>query len=183
MIIKHTDIPAVQIIKNNIYSDNRGYFFELYSKEKLKAKNIITDFSQDNISLSVQPGTIRGLHFQIPPFAQTKLLTVLKGEIMDVVVDIRHDSPTYGKYVMIHLKENSGDQLYIPDGFAHGFCTLVPDTFVSYKVSNVYSKEHEQGILWCDPDLKIPWPLGGNHPLLSQKDEVYPCLKEIPRYF
>ena len=141
------------------------------------------EFCQDNHSFSQDSGTLRGLHFQIAPFAQDKLLRVTKGSIFDVAVDIRNGSPSFGSWVGRVISAELWNQLLIPAGFAHGFCTIAPDTEVQYKVSAIYSLENERGIAWNDPDIAIEWPLNERAPILSDKDKQYPLLSEIPSYF
>ncbi len=140
-------------------------------------------FVQDNHSLSASRGTLRGLHFQTPPFAQDKLVRVTRGRILDVVVDIRNGSPTFGKYTSADLNAENGLQIFVPVGFAHGFVTLEDNTEVVYKVSNFYSVEHDGGLLWNDPALAIDWGLDGLVPVLSEKDSRHPVLANLPQYF
>jgi dTDP-4-dehydrorhamnose 3,5-epimerase len=149
----------------------------------MKAAGIETEFVQDNQSLSVRAGTIRGLHFQAPPFAQAKLVRVVRGRILDVAVDVRRGSPTYGRHVAVELSEENWQQLFIPVGFAHGFCTLTDNTEVIYKVSAPYSAETDGGILWNDPDLGIAWPQLAAPPVLSDKDAKLPTLRSIESPF
>jgi len=179
----NTEIPDVKIIRPRRFRDHRGFFSETYSSKALSAFGIDTDFVQDNHSLSVDPLVLRGLHFQTPPFAQTKLVRVVRGSIHDVVVDIRRGSPWYGRHVGITLSADSWEQLLVPEGFAHGFCTLDPNTEVLYKVSADYAPAHDKGLLWNDPALGIEWPLGGAAPVLSDKDKFHPRLAELPGYF
>lgn len=179
MRIEETEIPGVKVLYPARFSDNRGNFSETYNRKTLADAGLNTEFVQDNHSLSRTPGTVRGLHFQIPPFDQAKLVRVVRGKVFDVAVDIRRNSPTFGKYVSCELSAEEWNQLFIPSGFAHGFCTYEPDTEVIYKVTNFYSPQSERGICWNDPDLSIDWPLDGREPLLSDKDRVYPSLKTI----
>ena len=168
MQITHANLKVVLVIQPKIFKDTRGYFFESYSKDIFFKNDITTEFVQDNESLS-QKGVLRGLHFQNPPHAQVKLVRVIQGSVLDVAVDIRKASPTYGKYFSIVLSASNKTMLYIPEGFAHGFVVLEDDTIFSYKCSQTYHKESEEGVLWCDPDLNIEW--GEQHPLLSEKDK------------
>ena len=183
MHLEQTEIPGVLVIRPRLFGDHRGFFSETYNAASLAENGIALDFCQDNHSMSATVGTLRGLHFQIPPFAQDKLVRVARGAIYDVAVDIRHGSPTFGRYVARTLSAGEWNQLLIPAGFAHGFCTIEPDTEVLYKVTAPYSPDHEAGIIWSDPDLSIPWPLGGGDPVLSQKDTVYPTLADSRAYF
>lgn len=167
-------------IKTAAFEDERGWFAETYNKRKLKVVGLIDDFVQDNHSLSRQAGTLRGLHFQLPPKAQAKLVRCIRGSIFDVAVDIRQSSPTYGKWVGATLSSQNRDQLYVPVGFAHGFVTLEPDTEVVYKVSDFYSPEHDCGCRWDDPAIGIDWPLPMvQQPSLSKKDTIQPRLADI----
>ena len=169
MEVKKTKINGVFLIKPQIFKDKRGYFFESFnSKEFRKAIGLDVQFIQDNQSLSSK-NVLRGLHFQHPPFAQAKLVSVIKGEVLDVVVDIRKGSDTYGEYIAEHLSEENHQQLYIPEGMAHGFLTLKDDTIFTYKCSNYYNKEAEGSILWNDELLNINW--GSSNPIVSHKDQ------------
>jgi dTDP-4-dehydrorhamnose 3,5-epimerase len=166
-----TGIKDLIIIEPNVFGDDRGYFFETYNTQSWES---ITDktpnFVQDNESLS-HKGVLRGLHFQKPPFAQGKLVRVVKGSVLDVAVDLRKNSPTYGEHFKIILTEENKKQLYVPEGFAHGFLTLKDNTVFSYKCTNFYNKESEGGLQWDDPKLNIDWEM--KNPLLSEKDEFY----------
>jgi dTDP-4-dehydrorhamnose 3,5-epimerase len=161
------------------FDDNRGFLSEIYNKKNLGRLNFI----QDNLSFSLETGTIRGLHFQIPPYAQDKLVIVLQGSILDIVVDIRHGSPTYKRWQAVELRSEDLGQILIPAGFAHGFCTLKPNTLVLYKVTNNYSPTHERGILWNDPDLGVAWPVAAQDAILSEKDRRNPCLADLEGTF
>lgn len=167
-------IADVVAITPTRFGDNRGYFVETYSAPVFAEAGITATFVQDNQSLSAKAGTLRGLHFQSPPMAQAKLVRVLAGSVFDVVVDIRTGSPTYGQWCSATLTAEGGEQLFIPRGFAHGFCTLEPDTVFSYKVDNVYAVASEGGIAWDDPALAIPWPEGLT-PVVSEKDRTLPA--------
>lgn len=162
---------SVLLIENVIYSDNRGYFSEVYNKKILKKLTINVEFVQDNISFSKYKNTVRGLHFQNPPFAQSKFVYVNRGMILDVILDIRKNSSTYGKYLKFILSNEHYKQLYIPEGFAHGFCTLVNNTEVFYKVSNYYSPKNEQIIHFNDKKLSINWNINIHNAIVSEKDK------------
>lgn len=169
MIIEQTGIEGLFIIKPRVFEDERGYFFESYNKEDFIAKGVKVDFVQDNQSMS-NAGVLRGLHFQQPPYAQAKLVRVIKGAVLDVVVDIRKKSETYGKHYALELNEKNKWMMLIPEGFAHGFLTLQDQTIFSYKCSSGYNKDSEGAILWNDSDLDIPW--GIETPVLSPKDKL-----------
>ena len=183
MRVIETEIPAVKRVVPTRHGDARGWFAETFRADLLSEHGITDHFVQDNQSFSAAKGTLRGLHFQTPPAAQGKLVRVLAGAILDVAVDIRRDSPTYGRYVAERLDAETGDQLYIPAGFAHGFCTLEPDTMIAYKVSAYYSRENDRGILWNDPALAIAWPVADGEAVLSDKDRSAPRLSEIGPQF
>ncbi len=168
MQITKTPIADLLIIQPKVFADDRGYFFECYSKNIFLKHGVDTDFVQDNQSLS-QAGVLRGLHFQNPPFAQGKLVRVIKGAILDVAVDLRKQSATYGKYFSIELNEKNKTMLWLPHGFAHGFLTLENETIFSYKCSNYYNKESEDCIFWNDKEIAIKW--GIKTPNLSEKDK------------
>ncbi len=172
-------IPDVKILRPKKFGDHRGFFSETYSKKAFEAAGLHYDFVQDNQSLSAEVGTIRGLHFQTPPFAQDKLLRVVRGAVFDVAVDLRKDSPTFGKHVSAVISAEEWNQILVPIGFAHGFCTLEPDTEVIYKVTNYYAPANDKGLLWNDPDLGIEWPEAARDPKLSDKDKVQPRLKDL----
>lgn len=174
------EIEGLVVIKPTVFEDERGHFFEYYQKELFAQNGIKDDFVQDNQSLS-QKGVLRGLHFQAPPYAQAKLIRVIKGAVLDVAVDIRKNSPTYGKHFSIELNERNKKQLYIPVGFAHGFLTLADNTIFSYKCSNFYNKASEGALLWNDQNLAIDW--GITTPILSGKDKEAPTLKSFSTPF
>jgi len=178
-----TDISGVVVIKPPEFQDERGSFSETYRREAFEELGITGEFVQDNQSLSRQKGTIRGLHFQVPPAAQAKLIRVLKGVVLDVAVDLRHGSPTFGNYVSRLLSAENREQLFVPEGFAHGFCTLEDDTTVLYKVTRYYSPIHERGVRWDDCRLKIDWGVASGDTLLSQRDQDFPTLDELPITF
>ncbi len=180
MDILSTPIPDLFIIQPAVYADERGYFYESYNKTVFEKCGIHADFIQDNQSLS-QKGVLRGLHFQNPPFAQGKLVRTIKGAIYDVAVDIRKNSPTYGKYFGFELNETNKTMLWIPPGFAHGFLTLENNTIFSYKCTNVYNKAAEDSLLWNDPTLAIDWKV--NNPILSEKDKSGNLFNEYKSMF
>lgn len=166
--VERVKIEGLLIIQPTVFHDDRGYFFEAYNKEKYKEAGIDVDFVQDNISKSTK-NVVRGLHFQNPPFEQGKLVSVIKGAVLDVAVDIRKNSPTYGEHYSIVLSEENAKQFYIPPGFAHGFKTLEDETIFSYKCTNVYNKESEGSIMWNDKELGIDWQ--SDNPIVSDKDQ------------
>ena len=168
-------LPNIIILKRHV--DDRGWFSETFHEQRLANLGIGSRFVQDNQSLSVRAGTLRGLHFQRPPAAQAKLVTVLRGSILDVAVDVRAGSPTFGKHASIELSAESGCQAYIPVGFAHGFLTLEDDVLVMYKVSDFYAPAHDGGIRWNDPDVAIPWP--ARDIIISEKDGRLPLLRDF----
>jgi dTDP-4-dehydrorhamnose 3,5-epimerase len=173
----------VKLLRPVRHIDNRGFFSEAYSKRAYAEIGILNDFVQDNHSLSRHKGVVRGLHFQIPPFAQAKLLRVLRGSIFDVVVDIRRRSPTYGRHIATVLSAEDWNQIFIPAGFAHGFCTLTADTEILYKVDNYYSAAHDRGIRWNDPALDIAWPVTELEAEMSEKDRKQPFLSDVEESF
>jgi dTDP-4-dehydrorhamnose 3,5-epimerase len=179
MKVLQTALPDIRIFVPKRIGDTRGYFAEWYSARDLAAAGVDCRFVQDNLSLSRAPGTLRGLHFQTPPHAQDKLIGVLQGAIFDVAVDIRRGSPTYGRHVAAELSAELGNQMFVPRGFAHGFCTLKPDTLVAYKVTDFYYLESDAGIAWNDPDIAIPWPIDGLPTQISDRDSRLPRLAEI----
>jgi dTDP-4-dehydrorhamnose 3,5-epimerase len=181
---RSTQLNEVKLLPLKRFGDERGYFCELYQQRRYwKEHELKAVFVQDNLSLSVHPGTVRGLHFQTPPFAQGKLVSVLSGALLDVVVDIRQGSPTYGQWSAYWLNAQSPYQLYVPEGFAHGFCTVEPNTLVLYKVNEHYAPQNDQGLQWNDPALAIPWPVSEAEATLSAKDLKHPRLAELPAYF
>jgi dTDP-4-dehydrorhamnose 3,5-epimerase len=181
--VRRLAIPDVAVLKPKRHGDERGFFVETYNKRTLADAGFDLDFVQDNLSHSRRIGTLRGLHYQPPPFAQTKLVQVIHGRILDVAVDIRRTSTTFGQHVAIEASAENGEQILIPVGFAHGFCTLEPDTIVAYKVSNYYSAAHDLGIHWNDPDLKIDWPFKADDVEISLKDTQQPALGSIDTLF
>jgi dTDP-4-dehydrorhamnose 3,5-epimerase len=183
MELAATGIADVKLIKPVRHLDARGFFSEIFREDALKANGIDRHYVQDNHTLSVEEGVVRGLHFQIPPFAQTKLVRVTAGAILDVVVDIRWGSPTYGRHIAIVLSSAEWNQLFIPEGFAHGYCTLAPNTEVLYKVNAYYSAAHDRGLRWNDPSLEIDWPVAEAAAVVSDKDRHQPLLADLPRFF
>lgn len=181
MNIIKTEIEDVLIIEPKVFGDHRGWFTETYSKEKFKELGIDIDFIQDNHSLSAQEGTLRGLHFQLNPRAQTKLVRCTKGKILDVAVDIREGSPTYKKWVAVELTEENKKQLLVPKGFAHGFIALTDNVEVQYKVDEYYSPENDRSIRFDDPEINVDW--GVESPILSEKDLNAPMLSESDANF
>lgn len=179
MQINELEIPGVMLITPKRFHDARGFFTELYNAKALADAGIDDVFVQDNFSRSSKSGTIRGLHFQVPPYSQTKLVRVSRGRVLDVAVDLRPSSPTYGQHVFVEISAENGHQIYIPNGFAHGFCTLEPDTEVVYKVSSHYAPGAEAGVLWSDPELGIDWPVSAQDAILSEKDAKLPLLRDI----
>lgn len=176
MEIINTKIPDLLIVKPAVFEDKRGYFFESYNKEKFLSQGVDQNFVQDNESKSMK-GVLRGLHFQAPPFAQGKLVRVMKGAVLDVAVDIRKNSPTYGQWASIELTESNKMMYWVPPGFAHGFVTLEDNTVFFYKCTNMYNKASEGSIRWNDPDLNIDW--GISNPILSDKDQTSPLFKDF----
>jgi len=179
--VTETKLKDVYLIKPKQFGDNRGWFMESYSKRDFEAAGLNIDFVQDNRSFTALKGTVRGLHFQRPPMAQTKLLSCLRGRIMDVAVDLRHDSPTYLQWIGVELSEDDPTQILIPKGFAHGFVTLSDDVEIMYKVDAFYSPECDGGVRWNDPDIGVDW--GVTDPVLSEKDQHSPFLRDLPAIF
>ncbi len=176
MKILRSDIEDVLIVEPIALSDDRGFFLEAYHKKKYQELGISVEFVQDNLSFS-RAGTLRGLHYQ-HPHDQAKLVQVLVGHVFDVTVDIRKNSSTFGKWFGIHLSDENRKQVFVPEGFAHGFCVLSDTALFSYKCSDLYAPDCEGGLLWSDPDIGIDWPI--NNPVLSEKDAKYPRLKDLP---
>ena len=174
------EIPSVVLIENQSFSDNRGFFQENFKESDFVSNGINTKFVQDNVSRSIK-GVLRGLHYQKHPKAQAKLVTAIRGEIFDVAVDIRKGSPTFGKWIAETLSDKNHKSLYIPEGFAHGFCVLSDEADVLYKVNQEYSSENERGIIWNDPKLGIKWPT--SQPIVTSKDLQLPSLDEIDSNF
>lgn len=180
MNVATTQIAGLLILEPAVFSDERGFFMETYSRDRYREAGIEVEFVQDNFSSS-RKGVLRGLHYQAPPMDQGKLVSVVRGRVLDVAVDIRFGSPTYGKHVAVELSAENHKQFWIPAGFAHGFVALEDDTLFAYKCTNTYSKEHDRGILWNDPAIGIEW--GVPDPIVSEKDKAHPLLTDIVREF
>lgn len=178
-----TEIPEVKLITPKAFADARGSFAETYNHKRFVENGIAVNFVQDNESHSAKAGTIRGLHFQSHPNAQDKLVRVLSGRILDVAVDMRRSSKTYGRWVAHELSSDNGMQMFVPIGFAHGFCTLEPNTHVLYKVTGYYAPDCDLGVAWDDPDLAIRWPVEAGQAMLSDKDMRQPRFSSLPEYF
>jgi dTDP-4-dehydrorhamnose 3,5-epimerase len=183
MDVKSFAIPGPLLLHPRKFEDSRGFMSEAYNQRNFEKVLGDVRFVQDNHSLSLSAGTIRGLHFQAPPTAQGKLVRVCRGAIFDVAVDLRRDLPSFGKFVSVTLSAQNWAQFWIPVGFAHGFCTLEPDTEVIYKVSDYYSQADDRGLAFDDPALAIPWPVEPAQAVLSDKDKVHPRLADLPIYF
>jgi dTDP-4-dehydrorhamnose 3,5-epimerase len=183
MDAKNLTIEDVKIIRPKTFGDDRGFFSETYNKRSFAEAGIDVDFVQDNHAYSAARNTVRGLHFQIPPFAQDKLVRVVRGAILDVAVDLRNGSPTFGHHVKAEISAEQWNQIFVPAGFAHGLRTLETDTEVIYKVSNYYAPQHDKGLLWNDEDLAIDWGITDAHACLSDKDRQQPRLKDVPVFF
>lgn len=182
-MFENLELDGLKLITPKKFSDGRGFFCETYNAQTWQNAGLNYNFIQDNHSLSRDVGTVRGLHFQSAPFAQDKLVRVLRGRILDIAVDLRSSSQTFKKYVAIELSVENWNQLFIPVGFAHGFITLEPDTEVLYKVTNFYSPSHDLGVAWDDPELNIDWPIERNKAILSDKDQELPFLSQIESFF
>lgn len=176
-------IPEVLLLRPRRFEDERGFFSETYQRDRFREAGIRCEFVQDNHARSAAAGTVRGLHYQVAPAAQDKLIRVVRGAIFDVVLDLRRGAPSFGRHVSAELSAGNWAQLFIPRGFAHGYCTLEPGTEVVYKVSTPYAPEHERGILWDDPALEIDWPQIADPGLLSEKDRRLPTFGEQPDLF
>jgi dTDP-4-dehydrorhamnose 3,5-epimerase len=183
MRVETFSVLGVMLLTPVRHRDGRGFFSETYNQRSLSRAGISESFVQDNHSLSVQRGVVRGLHFQVPPHAQGKLVRVSRGAILDVAVDIRCGSPTFGHHVAVELSAVNWQQLWVPKGFAHGFCTLEPDTEVLYKVTDYYAPDCDKGIAWSDPSLKLDWPVTLEDAIVSTKDASLPRLVDLPVYF
>jgi len=183
MKVESLAIPAVKLITPKKFGDDRGFFSETWSEKVFTEAGIDARFVQDNQAYSAKKGTVRGLHYQLAPMAQDKLVRVLRGAILDVAVDLRRSSPSYGKHVAAVLSAENWSQLWVPKGFAHGYCTLEADTDVFYKVTALYSPQHDRGILWDDPALAIDWPVTAATAELSAKDKIQPKLADIAAPF
>ena len=178
-----TEIPDVKEIRPVRHRDARGFFSEIFREDVLRQHGIAVPFVQENHSLSTEQGVVRGLHFQLPPMSQAKLIRVAVGSVFDVAVDLRQGSPTYRRHVALVISAAAGNQLFVPEGFAHGFCTLEPASEIVYKVNRYYSAEHDRGLSWDDPELGIAWPVAAAAALLSDKDRRQPRLADLPVAF
>lgn len=176
--VKSTKLKDVVILEPQVFSDNRGYFLETFNQKQFEENGITQTFVQDNHSFSAQKGVLRGLHFQKGEWSQAKLVYVISGSILDVIVDLRPDSPSFGQWESFELNQENHHLLYVPRGFAHGFCTLTPDVGFIYKCDNLYNKASEGGVIWNDPGLNIPWPLE-SEPILADKDKLHPTFDDI----
>ena len=181
--VRSLDISDVKIISPKKHGNSRGFFSETYNKKYFAEAGIHLDFVQDNHSLSPQVGTLRGLHYQGHPFAQDKLVRVVSGRILDVAVDLRRGSPTFGKWVSAEISADEWNQILVPIGFAHAICTLEPNTELIYKVTNYYSPQHDFGVRWNDQDLNIKWPFSDDQLILSEKDRKQPFFKDVTNWF
>lgn len=183
MEFKSFDLEGpLEIVPRKI-EDDRGYFSEIFRSSSFAERAGVVDFVQDNQSLSVRAGTIRGIHFQTNPFAQGKLVRCLAGKVLDVAVDLRRDSPAYGCWTAVTLTPEDNNQLWVPVGFGHAFCTLEPNSVISYRVTNYYSPQNDHGVAWDDPDIAIDWPSVADASTLSAKDRAQPSLADLPTYF
>jgi dTDP-4-dehydrorhamnose 3,5-epimerase len=180
--VEETGIKGLNVIETKLFRDNRGYFFETFNKAHFSDIGITVDFVQDNISKSGY-GVVRGLHYQLEPASQTKLLTVISGRILDVAVDLRKDSDTFGKHFSVKLEAGDGKMILIPKGFAHGFASLSDDTVILYKCDNLYSPEHERGIVYNDPDLNIDWNVPSSDVVITERDLKFPLFKDAEKNF
>ena len=182
-MFQRLSIPEVFLATPKRFGDERGYFSETFNRAQFEAMTGPLEWVQDNMSLSRPQYVLRGLHFQIPPFAQDKLVRCVRGAVLDVAVDIRKGSPTYGQHVSARLTAEGGEQIFVPKGFAHGFLTLEPDTEIAYKVSNYYSPNCDRGMLWSDSGLGIDWGVTADMATVSDKDRVAPAFADLPDYF
>ncbi|MBF0273630.1 MAG: dTDP-4-dehydrorhamnose 3,5-epimerase [Nitrospinae bacterium] len=180
MKVTETKLKGAYILEPRIFNDSRGYFFESYNKKTFHELGIMTEFQQDNHSYSVK-GTLRGLHYQLEPMAQEKLVRVIEGEVLDFIVDIRKKSPTFGEWVSVKLSGENRKSFYVPVGFAHGFCVLSETVHFLYKCSNLYSPKDERGIIWNDPELAIDWQI--ENPIISERDQKNPLFKDVIDFF
>lgn len=183
MQVEETAIPGVKILTPRKFGDERGFFSEVWNARTMKEAGLDIAFVQDNHAFSAETGTLRGLHYQLAPKAQSKLVRVARGAALDIAVDIRVGSPTFGQHIAVELSAENWRQLWVPAGFAHGYCTLEPDTEIIYKVNDFYSPEHDCGIFWNDPALNIDWPVSAEAAVLSEKDKILPLLKDQSRLF
>lgn len=182
-LFEDLELSGLKLVTPKKFGDERGFFSETHNEKTWASAGLNFDFVQDNHSLSRDVGTVRGLHFQTGPFAQDKLVRVVNGRILDVAVDLRRSSPTFGRHVVVELSKENWRQLFIPIGFAHGFVTLEPDTEVIYKVTNFYSPQHDCGVAWDDPDIGVDWPVAAENAVLSEKDRKWPRLRDLAEVF
>ena len=183
MQLQRLAIAEVLLMTPRRFADERGFFSETYSRRALEALGLTTTFVQDNLSMSRRAGAVRGMHFQRPPHAQAKLVSVVRGRIFDVAVDVRRGSPTYGQSVEVELSSETGDQIFVPEGFLHGYATLEPDTLVIYKASAHFAPEYDGAVCWNDPDLAIAWPVSVGDAVLSAKDASAPRFADFDSPF
>lgn len=179
MRTQRLDIPEVMLVTPDKHGDGRGFFSEVHNRRTFAAAALDVEFVQDNHSLSAERGTVRGLHFQVPPHAQHKLVRVIRGSIFDVAVDLRRGSPNYGRHVATTVSAASWSQIFVPAGFAHGLMTLEPNTEILYKVTAYYAPTHDRGILWNDPALDIRWPIPARDAILSDRDRSHPTFADF----
>ncbi len=183
MQVKATKIPSVLLLTPRYFNDARGYFVETYNARGARDAGLMAEFVQDNQALSLKRGTVRALHFQVPPKVQAKLVRALRGSIYDVAVDLRAGSPSYGRWVGATLTAQGGEQIFVPRGFAHGYCTLEDNTEVAYKVDDYYAPDCERGLAWDDPTLSIRWPVSAADAVLSEKDRKLPRFADFAAPF
>jgi len=183
IVVEQTAIPDVMVIHSPVYPDDRGGMEETWNWAEFAKHDFDVQFTQDLLSTNKHRGTIRGLHFQMPPHTQAKLVRAVTGRIFDVAVDLRDSSPTYGQHIAMELAGGTGRALFLPKGFAHGFCVLEDDTIVQYKVAGRYAPDCAGGIIWNDPDLKIAWPVKSARAIVSDADRALPKLSELPTLF
>ena len=181
--VEELPLPGALVVTPARFGDERGFFSEVYNRDTLAGVGITADFVQDNHSFSARKGVIRGLHFQSPPYEQGKMVRVSRGEILDVIVDLRQGSPTYGRHAAVRLSAENWKQLWVPAGFAHGLCTLTENVEVIYKVTGFYSREHDLGLAYDDGDIAIEWPVAPAEAILSERDRHHPRLRDLPGYF
>lgn len=181
--VEEAGLPGVWLLTPRRFEDHRGFFSEVYNRRDWAEAGIHLEFVQENHSRSEDAGVVRGLHFQLPPHAQAKLVRVVRGAVLDVAVDVRRSSPTFGRHVSARLSADNWRQLLVPEGFAHGFATLEPGTEVVYKVTDFYAPDHERGVFWNDPDLGVPWPVDAEAAVVSEKDRSQPVLAEAAELF
>lgn len=181
--VEELSLPGALVVTPARFGDERGFFSEVYNRDALAEVGITAEFVQDNHSFSARKGVIRGLHFQSPPHEQCKMVRVSRGEILDVIVDLRQGSPTYGQHAAVTLSAENWKQLWVPTGFAHGLCTLTENVEVVYKVTGFYSREHDLGLAYDDSDIAIEWPVLPAGAILSERDQHHPRLRDLPGYF